>query len=818
MGKWSQAIANDGLDAGRAATSQPGADPSEQRVKWSDVITNDVGPQDAWVGDKPLGSVMTKLSKQGKSAGFLTNLVAGIADDPQTQIKVYAASRFPNLPEQERLKRYGVHNGEVVYMGDDGGLYRETADTWYERTKRFAAQTGSNLPAIIMGIIGSTAGPGTAALGVAGGEGIRKTIAGSVLKEPQTTLGNIVDMGQEGALAYGGDVGGRLVTKGVNYIGAKRGGELAKEAGRGRQQINIAETKRIEGLGDKFGIDLYPPQTTGSKRLADKFNLLGDLESSAPIIQKAREKQVEQIDSAVYKFFNDLMGKPATATEIGEGLVGASKKAIQEPVKVRQAKASPLYKKAFSTDEVIDTKTLSGELTRNQNKIKALEAVEAEPDVETMVKVLDEKGIPTLEMLKEGKKSYIERITKDYKRVTKKDAPMKGAIKDQKAIDDLKQRNDAIEKALSGKPPEGFNAPMKKIEIDTSQAVKEIDDLMSVTVSQDPSYKALSQIKGMIDEAAGNLQKLDRVKRAGIDNVLNRTGTTPTLSREMGIVKEKLIQAMDDASPDYAAARKIFSEYSEEVTKQGKKTILGDISKLEGDRVIGAAKKLFSSDEVRRAPEIVTKVKTAIKKQNPEVWDKAVSSHLQGLFESTKQSATGGITNIGGQFYKKVWGDISQRKVLQAAMDPAQFQTLNDFMTVLSKSGMILGKESATATRQAMLEEIGGRGTRGVIRAATRPLVTKEYILGDRLLESLLYKNAKKLAEAMTSERAARQLERMRQLPATAENLIPMVTNFMGLVIAGEYSREGDRESMKDVLPPRLKGQEQRQPGRLKVQ
>jgi hypothetical protein len=706
MAKWSDAVL-DMAPSEADASSEMVKDEPKNRVKWSEVIANDIGPQDSFVGDKPLGSVMTKLSNQGDSASFVTNMVAGLADDPQTQIKVYAASRFPDLPEPERLKRYGVHNGEVVYMGDDGNLYRETADTWFDRIKRFAAQTGSHLPSIILGTIGSSAGPGTAAVGAAGGEGIRKSLAATALGEEQTTLGNVGEMAKEGVLGYGGDLLGRLMARGLNFIGAKRGGELAKEAGRGRQNINIAETKRLEDLGQKFDIDLYPPQTTGSKRLADKFNLLGDLESSAPIIQKAREKQVEQIDDAVYKFVNDLMGDGATASEIGGGVIDASKKALQVPVRVRQAKASPLYKKAFESDVKVD-----------------VEPVAAWIDAE----------------LKTAKGDIRAALLRSKKLLEKPDLPQK--IYDQ-----------------SGNV---------------------------IGSSYDTTLKGLHGTKVSLDAAKG------KAKEGNVRYIYDK-------------VKSQLLEQMDKASPDYATARKIFSEYSEEVTKQGKKTILGDISKLEGDKVVNATKKLFSSAEVKRAPEIVTKVKALIQKQDPEIWDKAVANHLQEVFESTKQSATGGITNIGGHFYKRVWGDLGQRKVLQAAMSPEQFQTLNDFMTVLSRSGMILGKESATASRQIMMEELGGRSLRSFVRAATRPLITKETVIGDRLLESLLYRNAKKLAEAMTSERAARQLEKMMRLPETAENLFPMVTNFMGMVISGEYSREKDREKKKDVLPEILR-------------
>ena len=222
------------------------------------------------------------------------------------------------------------------------------------------------------------------------------------------------------------------------------------------------------------------------------------------------------------------------------------------------------------------------------------------------------------------------------------------------------------------------------------------------------------------------------------------------------------------------------------------------MAKLEGDKVITAAKKLFSS--IDSSPTTVKRAKRLIKNQNPAAWDEAMRVHLQDLFESTKQSATGDITNTGGHFYKKVWGNTRQKKILEAAMDKNQFQNLSDFMTVLKRSGLILGKESATATRQAMMEEMQGPSLSRVVRVISRPLVTKEKIFGDQLLQSVLYKNAKQLAEVMTSEKAAVQLKKMMKLPPTVKKVLPQFTTFLTMVSKGSFSDYG-----KDTIPEKIK-------------
>jgi len=789
-----------------------------QRVKYSDsLLLGDLGPQDQFIGDKPLSSVMTKqfMKDQKDPAGMGTMLQAGIVDDPQTKIKIYAKTRFPNDPNAE--KRYGFHKGEIVYMGDDGNLYRETPDTWLAKAKRFTAETGAHLPTLILSSIGAVGGPGTAALGAAGGEGIRKSIGSTVYGEPQTATGNIKSMATEGALAFGGEKVGRLIGRGVNRIGAARGGKLSTHAGRHRGLINPKEVARMERLGKDFGIDLYAPQTTGSKRLADKFSLLGDLEPSSGIIQKARTKQVEQIDDAVYKFLKEVSPGKETVSETGGKLVKASKKALMEPVSVRRARAGPIYKKAFEKRSVVDTDRLLASLKLTKNRIKNLENVKPTAVLDDMIKELKGRGVPTMRVTKETDQAYLSRISSDYKRILKKDVPVAGGTKDIKEINKLKKHKNAIEQALEGKPPDGFKVPKKPRVINVSDATQEIDGLLGKTVKGDPSFAVLTKIKNMIQESKGDLLKLHRVKTRGIDAVLNKAKSDRVLRREMKIVKDKLVKAMDEISPDYAKARKIYGDLSEEITKQGKKTILGDVAKLEGDKVVSATRKLLASPEVKRAPEIVRKVRNAITKQDPEVWDRAMAVHLQELFESTKMSATGGITNIGGHFYKKAWGDLAQRKVLKQAMSPNQFNNLKRFMQVLERTGMILGKESATASRQVMLEEMQGKTLGRVVRAATRPLYTKERLLGDRLLESVLSKNAKNLAEAMTSEKASQQLQRMLQLSKRGQNVLAQFTTFLTLVSSGEFRRGRQRSKTQDVLPARLKGQKSTQQGRIKM-
>ena len=295
----------------------------------------------------PLDSVMTPVGKQTIGASFLTQLKTGLVDDPQTQMKIYAATRFPDLSEEERLKRYGIHEGEIVYLGDDDKVYRETPDTYWEKAKRFTAQEGAHLPSYLLGVLGFSAGGiGGAAIGAGAGEMIRKEIAGRVYEEPQTPaeLGKSVTL--EAALGAGGEIAGRVAGRAIGRIGRKRGGRLAVEAGRDLTKIDLGKVEVIRKRAKRYGIDLLPPQTTESQELINKFTLLGDLERSADFIREAKKLQVRQIDDAVYHFLDEIA--PAVSPyKAGKQAVEAARAGIRRPVNIRRAKAAPIYKKAF---------------------------------------------------------------------------------------------------------------------------------------------------------------------------------------------------------------------------------------------------------------------------------------------------------------------------------------------------------------------------------------------------------------------------------------------------------------------------------------
>ena len=334
-----------------------------------------------------------------KPPSFATLFKTAFADDPGTKIKIFAMSRFPDEPIETSIQRYGLSpKGEILFKDKDGIIKTETPDTFLSNVKRIAAETGGNSPAIIMGTIGAISGPVPAVIGAAGGEGVRKLIANLVFDEPQSSLNNALDISLEGLLGAVGEGAGKIFAGSTNTIlgaGKPSGRKLAKLAKRDIQMMtpkelkarnvgdlgfinpleNPEEMKRLTALSKKYEIELSIPEIADSRELLNRFNLLGDLDQSADLIQQFKKTQNLQIQNAVPGFLDDLAIED-DPFNVGSKIKNASEKAIKGLKGNRAKLAKPFYDKAFADpDIVVDIdpviKLIDEKLVTSKGKIRS---------------------------------------------------------------------------------------------------------------------------------------------------------------------------------------------------------------------------------------------------------------------------------------------------------------------------------------------------------------------------------------------------------------------------------------------------------------
>lgn len=299
--------------------------------------------RDGWSLSDLLEQVENKDAVGGKTVASMGTLTkAAMVDDPQTKLRIFAKARFPNDPKAE--ERYGMLGSEVVYIGDDGKLYRDTPAGFVGGLKEFGAGiAGKALPiagGIAGGIVGAPGGPpgviGGSALGAAAGEGYRKTIANVGFDESQTVGGNIKAMGTEAVWSAGGA-----------YVGKKLGDFLNRHAARDIARLDKPATAALQAKARQLDIDLTPGQASNLPSQKLREEALARMPQTADIMDDAMRQQAAQATKATENFLARI--SPVEGLdEAGTVARDAAKQVISKLTAERAQAAKPLYQRAFT--------------------------------------------------------------------------------------------------------------------------------------------------------------------------------------------------------------------------------------------------------------------------------------------------------------------------------------------------------------------------------------------------------------------------------------------------------------------------------------
>jgi len=263
-------------------------------------------------------------------------LVSGLADDPQTRIKHFAAKRFPNERIDQAVARYGFDKeGVLFFRGDDGRHYRELSaggEAW-----QGAGALGPSIGGAVLG--GLAGGPLGAMGGGAAGEGLRKGLATTFLGEPRDPVDDAVDMGlsalAEGAGWKAADLGAGV----INRRTARDINELTPE--------RRAEAERLVQTAAREGIHLTPAEALDLQSLKGQqtylSNTFGPPGDKLGRMYKDRNAAVE---SAIER---QLPEAPHLTTAGGEARPVFSK-TMEDAYKARTAKATTLYEAVVRPD------------------------------------------------------------------------------------------------------------------------------------------------------------------------------------------------------------------------------------------------------------------------------------------------------------------------------------------------------------------------------------------------------------------------------------------------------------------------------------
>lgn len=292
-----------------------------------------------------------------RSAGFFRNFIAGPMN-PDQQIRYFAQERFPDMPIDEAMGRYGVTDDKrVYYTGDDGQRYLESTGA--------ASTLGRTTSEMIPGVAGAagfavTGGPVSPITGAAGGAlaagGARygqELLADYMSGEPSSTVAKTQEAIGEAALDVAGTGAGALIAKGVNSK------VLKQLAGRARQS---AQDLMVTAKRD-FGIDLSWAEASNLKSLIQRQQYLNRAPGSMDPLYDRYLARMPQIRQAVDNFI-DSLGGSGSAVQAADDVIGAARSSIDKLKTARTTQTAPLYRAAYAAAPTVDASSVRAAIGR----------------------------------------------------------------------------------------------------------------------------------------------------------------------------------------------------------------------------------------------------------------------------------------------------------------------------------------------------------------------------------------------------------------------------------------------------------------------
>ncbi len=300
--------------------------------------------------------------------------------------------------------------------------------------------------------------------------------------------------------------------------------------------------------------------------------------------------------------------------------------------------------------------------------------------------------------------------------------------------------------------------------VNVTQVIGTIDQKLKT--AKGPIAASLQKARELLfdgDAPDARLIGLHQAKLA-LDDMIEgarESGLGRTAKRELVDVKNQLVQAMDRASPDYQAARAIFSDLSPGVDRV-REGVAGVIAELPDSQLRLAAGKLFSPGNI--GPNDAGRAMAQIEKANPDAANAIRRAWLEDKWlqagKETLESG-GAPVNQGAKWRQALMGDPKQRRILEATLKPEQFKAVADLSEVLAAAGRVKPLGSDTAWNQELMR---------AERESARPWVSRALGMLSRkeveswFTERALSKRAGQLAEIVTSPEGMARLKELKQL------------------------------------------------------
>jgi hypothetical protein len=305
-----------------------------------------------------------------RAAPFTTQLRAGLAVSDDDKIRRYAAARFPTVPIDEAVKRYGIIDGQIVYADPSGNYVREVpsvggppgttiGDKAIRAGRYVGSQTGPALPQVSAAVTGlATQNPMAAGATAAGVDVVRQAADKALAGEDPTDI-SLLNTAGHAAEAAGGQFVGNRIARAFDR-NPLRVGDFDRTAARSPEvQQRSAD---ITAKAQREGIPLTAGESTGLPSLLDMERQLRDKPETADMFGDMFDKRVsDYIPTALDRYKTQLSPKGTMAEQTTAVRTGA-KSVINKAQGERTGAASPYYKRAFESGATLDPAPLVANL------------------------------------------------------------------------------------------------------------------------------------------------------------------------------------------------------------------------------------------------------------------------------------------------------------------------------------------------------------------------------------------------------------------------------------------------------------------------
>ena len=321
----------------------------------------------------------------------------------------------------------------------------------------------------------------------------------------------------------------------------------------------------------------------------------------------------------------------------------------------------------------------------------------------------------------------------------------------------------------------------------------DVSSVVDTISRQLPKLPEGSQIRAAMDRASRmiqqntvegapplrNLEELHMVKME-LDDMIQRSvrAGSGMKTRELMQVKQELLKAMDDFSPDYKLARSIWSEASEDLDFLDS-ALLRQIAKLDDTNVHTMAQRVFNA---RNHPRTVAQLRDEIRKADPEAWNALMRGYIDDVWNFAGKDLASDPDQLrrAPRFRQLIFGDKRRREIIAAAMDPDQLKGFTDMMDVFDSMGRVSIGGSDTAWNQQIIKEFEQA-------YGSAPMISPGAVLQrikDFVSQARIGKHSERIAQLMTDPDGIAKMRELRRLNPNDQRAIFGMASALGISLA----------------------------------